>query len=266
MTFIASKILGSLLQPSNLVLLILVIGAGMSWTRWRRAGRVLASIATFVLVVATVFPLGSSLLAVLESRFPPLQSLPAEVDGIVMIGGVTSPALTQRWGQPSLNEGAERITAFIALARYYPAAKLVFTGGSGSLKRGDWREADDVKLLLEQLGFDVGRVQFERESRNTIENARLALELARPNAGERWLLITSAFHVPRAVGCFRTAGWTDIVAYPVDFRTQGSISLWPGLSSTLGTRLLSLDEAIHEWAGLIAYRLMKRTGSLFPAP
>ncbi len=265
MTFIASKVLGGLLQPSNLLLLTLVLGAVLIWTRWRRAGRWIVTLTVLALVGVAFVPVGGWLMATLERRFPPLDPLPAAIDGIVVLGGATTPKLTVHWRQPALNEGAERITALVALARRYPNAKLVFSGGSSSLTASAWREADDVRLVLSELGFDPTRVVFDREARNTVENAQFVHALVAPAQGERWLLVTSAFHMPRAVGCFRAVGWADITPYPVDFRTFGSARLGVSLSA-LGSRLRALDDAVHEWAGLIAYRIMQRTDALFPAP
>jgi uncharacterized SAM-binding protein YcdF (DUF218 family) len=265
MTFIASKVLGGWLQPSNLLLLALALGVVLLWTRWRRAGRWLATLATLAFLAVALVPVGGLLIAALERRFPPLGAYPDRVDGIVVLGGATTPRLTAHWRQPALNEGAERMTAFVALARRYPGAKLIFSGGSSSLTAEAWREADDVRLLLDEIGFDPARVLFDREARNTVENAEFVHALAQPAAGERWLLITSAFHMPRAIGCFRAVGWGDITPYPVDFRTLGSGRVAVRFG-TLGTRLRTLDEAVHEWAGLIAYRVMGRTSALFPAP
>jgi uncharacterized SAM-binding protein YcdF (DUF218 family) len=160
-----------------------------------------------------------------------------------------------------LNNAAERITEFVALARRYPEARLVFTGGSGFVFPGALREADVIHHVLDGLGSDLSRITFERESRNTYENALFSRPLVNPGTGETWLLITSAAHMPRSVGIFRRAGW-PVLAYPVDYRSTRELSWSPDLLSGLD----ALNESLREWVGLVAYRLMDRTDALFPAP
>ena len=263
MTFIASKVLWALVQPSNLIVVVLVVGMALSWTRWRVAGRSIATVATAVLVMVTVLPLGGWLYVPLETRFAAPRDMPAAVDGIILIGGATSPGLTARWDQPMLNQHSERLVAFVMLAHRYPDARLVFAGGSGSTRPGRLREADVVKRVFADIGFDTSRVAFEARSRNTFENATLSHALVQPIATERWLLVTSAFHMPRAIGCFRSAGW-NVTAYPAGYQTAGRIGFNPSLK--VSARLRSFDLAVHEWIGLLAYRLLGRTLSLFPAP
>ena len=164
----------------------------------------------------------------------------------------------------ALNEAAERLTVVAELARRYPDARIVFSGGSGALAFGDRPEAEFALRLLESLGVAKGRVVSEDRSRNTVENARFSRELAQPKPGERWLLVTSAYHLPRAVGVFRQAGF-PVEAHPVDWRTRGSRdALRP--FATLGDGLRRTDTAMREWIGLLAYWLSGRSSELFPGP
>ena len=119
-------------------------------------------------------------------------------------------------GEITVGHTADRIIAAVELARRYPSARVVFVGKN---------EADFVIRLLEKLGVSRDRIIVERKSRNTIENATFAKQLVMPKPGERWLLVTSAMHMPRAVGVFRNAGF-DVDAYPVDYRTTGAEDLW----------------------------------------
>ena len=262
MTFFASKVLWTLIQPSNLILIVLVVGVALSWTRWRLWPRRIFTVATLLLIVLTVVPIGSWLYVPLETRFTSPPDSDA-VDGIVLLGGATSPGLTERWGQPVLNQNSERLIAFVKLARRYPDARLVFAGVSSSLRPGRLREADVVKEVFRDIGFDANRVLYETRSRNTFENATFTHELVKPGAGERWLLVTSAFHMPRAIGCYRRAGWS-VTAYPAGYRTSGRIGLSWGLKAS--QRLRSFDLAAHEWIGLLAYCVLGRTSSLLPGP
>ncbi|HLB78977.1 MAG TPA: YdcF family protein, partial [Dongiaceae bacterium] len=222
MSFALSKLLWLLVEPGNLLLLLLALGALLLFRR-RRMGRWLVGIAAVAGIAVAVLPLGAWLLVPLEARFPPPVPLPAEVDGIVVLGGAVDAYLAEAREQPALNEQAERVVALVDLARRYPQARLVYSGGSGSPWSAAYREADAARPLLARLGLDTSRVVFERESRNTHENAVQTLALAQPEAGETWLLVTSAWHMPRAVGCFRRLDWA-VTPYPVDYQTDGSFS------------------------------------------
>lgn len=260
--FIASKIVWFLLSPEVLIFTSLVVGGVLLWTRWFLVGRAVTSVAVIIVVLVTVFPVGTWLFYILESRFPPIMP-PSSIDGIVVLGGSSRQSLTAERGQVALKESAERLTTFVTLARRYPDARLVFVGGSSSLTRPDLTEAADARQIFSELGLDVGRVHYETRSRNTYENALLSLAIAKPLGGEKWLLITSAFHMPRAVGCFRRVGW-DITPYPVDYRTSTNIRVIGGLS--VGSSIKRLTHAAHEWVGLVAYYIMGRTNAFLPLP
>lgn len=264
MFFYASKILWPLVSPGNLLLLLLCAGAGLLLTRWRRAGRrIVLIVAVAALAVATM-PLGQWMTATLEQQFPPPSALPAAVDGIIVLGGFINPRISEARGQVTLNDGGERLTATLALARRYPSARLVFTAGSGSLKRPDLKEATYARRLFADLSVPRQRIVYEDRSRNTFENALFSKRLVEPKPGQVWLLVTSAFHMPRAVGCFRRVGW-EVIPYPVDYRTAGMPRWWPpGFDLVGGLRLVR--DATHEWLGLLAYRLAGRTDRLLPAP
>ena len=150
-----------------------------------------------------------------------------------------------------------------ALAEKYPRAKLVFSGGSGSLFYQYLKEADAVKPLLRQLGIDLKRMIFEKKSRNTAENAAFSYRLAKPEKGQVWILVTSAFHMPRAVGSFRKAGW-EVIPYPVDYMTKEEADF--PLQFNFANGLGSLGGALHEFLGLLFYWLDGKTDQMFPGP
>jgi uncharacterized SAM-binding protein YcdF (DUF218 family) len=263
MFFTLSKVLWVVFHPGNLLLLALCVGVVLLWTRRRRGGRwLLSATAAVALAVATV-PLGTALSVALENRFPVVRELPPKVDGIVALGGVVDQFVTEARGQVALGGGVERLTELAALGRRYPAARLVYAAGSGSLVRQDVKEADVIDPFLETLGLDPNRVVRENRSRNTYENAVMVRDLVGPRPDETWVLITSAFHMPRAVGCFRRAGWR-VIPYPVDFAYAGD-EAW-GLAFSLSGGLGGLAGALHEWIGLAVYRLSDRTDAFFPAP
>ena len=255
-----SKIFWRLVEPDLLILGIVVIGLALAASQRRaRAGIRIAAAGTFLLLVVAFAPIDQWLMAPLEERFLPPRELPAHVDGIVALGGAVDAERSVAHGMTSLNDDAERITAFVALARRYPSAKLVFTSGSASIWGNGPKEADAAATIFASLGLDTSKILFERESRNTRENAIFSKRLAEPQPGETWLLVTSAYHMPRAVGVFRRAGW-PVLAWPVAYKTGASYS--PDLAS----HLLDLERGLHEWLGLTAYRLLGWSDALFPAP
>jgi uncharacterized SAM-binding protein YcdF (DUF218 family) len=261
MFFPLSKLIFFVITPSNAMILAGVAGALLVLGRWRRAGG--------GLVLAAALGLFAGGLAVwvalpLEERFPRFEDDGTPVAGIVVLGGAIETRLSAARDQLVVNDAGERHIAMADLARRYPQARLVFTGGSGSLKDGHVSEAEIVGRTADTLGLPRTRLILEDRSRNTHENARFSADLIKPVAGERWLLVTSAWHMPRAMGCFRQAGF-DVTAYPVDYRTMGWSDAWK-LKSFASDGLLVLDLVVKEWIGLIVYRLTGYTDAVLPAP
>lgn len=257
--FVVMKILEMLMAPLNLVLLALLAAAillGCGRLVWGR--RLVQATVVFLLLVAAL-PWTDWLLVPLENRVPPPAALPERVDGIVVLGGAIDPVLSAERKQPALNDAAERLTAMVQLGRSYPQARLIYSGGSGSVTRQDAKEAPVARDLLATMGFDCDRVAFEDQSRNTRENAVFAHAIAAPRPDQTWLLVTSAIHMPRSLGAFRAAGWR-VVPYPVDYTTTAATSWNWGL----GRGLVALSRGLHEWGGLLYYRLRGWTDSLYP--
>jgi uncharacterized SAM-binding protein YcdF (DUF218 family) len=260
MTFILSKIVAGLLAPVTLLFLAITCGIFLRSRKPRWSLGLLISSSLF-LGLLLICPLGNWSLAPLELRFPRPDLNGQQIDGIIVLGGMLDPDASRQLGMPVLNDAAERLTEFVALARRYPQARLVFSGGSGSL-RSDEREANGVRSFLVAQGVDLARVTFEDRSRNTIENATESLKRVLPKASEHWLLVTSAFHMPRSVGCFRAVGWA-VIPYPVDYRIYTDADFFEFKASQ---QLGNLRVALREYIGLASYRVMNRTPELFPAP
>jgi uncharacterized SAM-binding protein YcdF (DUF218 family) len=264
MLFIVSKILGFFATPSNDIVVIgLIALVLMRSKRTARAGHRLAAVAIVLLLSFGLLPFGRLLTAPLEARFPPWDPGRGAPDGIVVLGGAIEPEAGDR-PNSGLNEAAERITATASLARQYPAAKILLSGGDIFRTRGRESEAHMTGALLESLGIPASRLILEDQSRTTAENAAYSRPLAAPKPGERWLLVTSAWHMPRAVGTFRRAGF-PVEAYPVDYRTPGTAGVWRPLIS-VAAGLQGTDTAMHEWFGLVTYWLTGRSSALFPGP
>ncbi len=266
MFFYLSKIAWFLTAPSNFFLIILVLAAILAWTRWARLARwLLVFLAVSGLFLAIV-PVGKVLIAELESRFPLRKKISERVDGIIVLGGILNARVSKSRGRSTVGGGAERLTEFANLAKRYPRARLAFSGGSGSLTLTSLKGAHFVAPFLRRLGLTAERVQLEDQSRNTAESAQFTKKLLAPGPKERWVLITSAFHMPRAVGSFRRAGWR-ILAYPVGFTTTPDDGhLFNSLGFNFLASMSALSKAVHEWLGLIFYRLTDRTDALYPAP
>jgi uncharacterized SAM-binding protein YcdF (DUF218 family) len=263
MFFLLSKTVVYFLLPSNLLILLGLAGTVLLATRWKRIGLRMIVGAVVLLAIVGLVPVGTLLLHGLESRFPQWDPKRGAPDGIVVLGSAISPRLSSAFGEPVFNGSGARMFGLAKLAHAYPNARIVYSSGDSSLLGDGMRETDFIHPALDSLGVARQRVQLEMQSRNTAENAAFTKLLVNPKLGERWLLVTSARHMPRAIGCFRKVGFR-VEAYPVGWLTGRDRDLqWgQGLSAGLGR----LDAAAYEWIGLVAYRLSGRTAELFPSP
>jgi uncharacterized SAM-binding protein YcdF (DUF218 family) len=259
--FIISKIFLTLTNPGAIVLILLIIATGLVWLRPNVGKWLLAITMTFCIIISTL-PIGGLMIATLEDRFPVVTSVAGPVTGIIVLGGSVDQYTSQSRKQIVLNNGAERLTSFVALARQFPKAKLVFTGGSGSLDQ-TYKEAETAREFFASMGLPQSRVIYEDQSRNTFENGVFTHRLIKPKALEKWILITSARHMPRSMGVFRQLGWNPI-PYPVDYFTKGTGNF--RLQFNLETGLGSLHSGMREWMGLAVYKILDRTNEFFPGP
>jgi uncharacterized SAM-binding protein YcdF (DUF218 family) len=260
MFFVFAKLFEIVTQPGNLLVLLLALGVLLLVFGARRSGLALVAAITIAFLAVMVLPLGEWASVALERRFPQ-PDLPQRVDGIILLGGAINVGLTKANGQVALNGMADRITETLALAQRYRDAAVLISGGDASLIPQGLTEAVVTRSLLVADGLDERRILIEDRSRDTYENAVYSKAVANPRPGQTWLLVTSANHMPRAVGCFRHVGF-DVMPYPVDYNS-GTNALFSG---NFASDLHTLGWATHEWLGLVAYRLMGRTDTLFPAP
>jgi uncharacterized SAM-binding protein YcdF (DUF218 family) len=220
--------------------------------------------ALILLAIAGLSPFGNAIILPLEERFPAWDASRGAPDGIICLGGAFDTVVSPARHEVALNEAAERLTVMAELARRYPAARIVFSGGSGRLIYEGATEAELAARLFASFGIAKERIVLEDRSRDTDENARFTRELVQPKSGERWLLVTSAHHMPRSIGVFRAVGF-PVEAFPIDYRTRGAIDLLRPFSN-VGDGLRRTDTAAREWVGLLVYRASGRTTELFPAP
>ena len=249
--FWCSKLLWGVISPDGLLVIAFALGMGL-WTFGRvKSARRLLTVLFGVMVFITLFPVGSWLLYPLESRYAAHPEL-IDIDGIVVLSGAEQSQKTSLWDSVNLGEAAERNLAFMALARKLPKAQLVFTGGSGKLFAQDFKAADVARRLFKEQGLDLTRIIFESESRNTWENAYFSKRLVQPKRGEKWVLITTGWHMPRAAGAFCQVGW-NVIPYPVDFATLPE-NFW-SVDWGLAEHLRQLKIAVKEWLGRGVYQL-----------
>lgn len=264
MFFSLSKIFWLFFQPLTILLVLLLIALLLLWKGYRRLALSSLVVMGVILFVSSYTTLGSLLLAPLEDRFPKQDAPPPHVDGIVVLGGYMNGDINA--GRPGfeLNSAADRIFEAMRLARLYPDAKVIISGGDGAFFEEALPEAESTRSMLADLGFSGERFIFENKSRNTVENAVFSKALAKPKEGETWLLVTSAYHMPRSIGCFRKAGF-NVTAWAVDFKTPARESFSIYLESP-NDALSRFSVAMREWVGLTAYWLTGKTDMLLPQP
>jgi uncharacterized SAM-binding protein YcdF (DUF218 family) len=251
------------LKPGNLLLVLLCLGVVLMFSRRQGAGKTVLTMVVVVLLIIAIIPLGAWILLPLEKRFPPPKRIPDSVYGIIVLGGAFERELILAHRQLVLKDSGERIMAFFHLARRYPKAGLIFAGGKGSLGPEGLDDALPAKAFFGAMGIHYERVILEEKARNTYENALFCKKLVGSIEPGHWILITSAWHMPRAVGVFRKAGW-EVIPYPVDFKTTGKFEMHLGFDVARGLQLLALG--LKEWIALIQYRLLGRSDQWVPGP
>jgi uncharacterized SAM-binding protein YcdF (DUF218 family) len=267
MFFYVSKLIWSFLVPTNFLLFMTLTATLGLNTRFATSARWIVLMGIAMLCVIAFSPLAYWVMRPLEERFPkPSLSngpeLNEKIDGIIILGGAVG--LTR--DEIKLSDQGARMTSGIALSRQFPNAKLMFTGGDGGLSRNGerWTESTAARQLFQELGVNHTTIVYEERSRNTYENALFSSQIIKPKAGERWVLVTSAFHMARAVGSFRKVGW-DVIPYPVDYETDHRSTRFH-FSRSASSSLKIFDLATKEWIGLMAYGFHGYTNEYFPAP
>lgn len=251
MFFILSKIFWLLAAPSHWLGLFVLATALCLLLRRPKAAAAFSALALLVLVLAGTSLLNGPMIRALENRYP-RPAWPARVDGVLVLGSGFDVNILRRRRAPQANEGVNRLVAAMAAARHYPQARVVFTGGSAVLIGAENAETVTARYVFNELGLSPDRLVLEPRARNTYENILFAKDLVKPKPGQVWLLVTAAIHMPRAMAVARKLGW-PMIAWPSDFITspgRGGIDIFD-VSGNLGMT----DYAVHEWIGLLAYRL-----------
>jgi uncharacterized SAM-binding protein YcdF (DUF218 family) len=262
--FVVSKLFWNMVQPLSLVFLLGGLSLVLIGFRVLRMAAAALSLALLILFLTLYTTLGSVLLQTLEARFPRPASDPAQLSCMIVLGGAFETEVTTTRRGMDLNQAADRFVEALRLAIRYPQAKILVSGGDGSLSGAYEGDAAASIRFFEAFGIPRDRLIVETTSRNTDENAQNSRELLASSGLGQCLLITSAFHMPRSVGLFRKAG-VDVAPWPVDYRTAGNLSFALDFTQpTLNAQQMST--AVREWVGLAAYRALGRIDEIYPAP
>ena len=256
MSFYLSKILWLIVNPFNIFIFITLFTMFLYLINFRRLSLIIYLINFIFIALISFLPIGSYLTYIIEKEFHTNTKIPERVDGILILGGATNPLLFKEFDQISLNGSAERLVESVMIIRKFEKAKVIFSGGSGIVNRSDIGHSQVAKLFYKKMGVDSNKIFFEDKSRNTHENIIYSKKIAKPKKNENWLLITSAFHMKRALLIAEKNNW-KFIPYAVDFKNIKEFKLTPNLN--LLSNLNSFQSGLHEWLGLVSYYLMGRT-------
>ncbi len=252
------KIFGWLISIDLIICFLLLLGLVLLFTSWWKGGRRSIILAFSLLFVTAVLPTGNKIICFLENRFPQPTELPSDVKGIILLGGSFNLQLTADRGFPCYNMAAGRMIDFATLAHKYPHLPILFTG-AGAVADPKANESINMKILLPTFGIDPARVNFEDKAKSTNENATRSFELIKPKPDDKWILVTSAYHMPRSVGLFRKAGW-NVIPYPVDYHAPKDVS-WTSLNYSLSMGFMAWSNGIREIGGMSTNYLAGRSDS-----
>ena len=260
MTFYLSKLLWMLFNPFNLIILLFFSSLIFSFLRLKIISRIFYIFAIFLFFVTGFLPTGSYLNYLLEKKYHSFDMYSLNIDGILVLSGATDPKLSEEYNQVILNESAERLTQTVFLLNKYPNAKIVFSGGSSLIEFSDLNHSNIAKKFFENMNVNSTNIYYETKSRNTFENILLSKKIAKPDKNESWLIVTSAFHMHRALAIAKHLDW-NFIPYPTDFR-QSKKFKWK-ISFNILSNLNDFEKSSHEWIGLISYYLLGRSSYIF---
>lgn len=260
MFFTLSKIFWALVQPLNALCLLALAGL-LIRLKWKVVGQRIMNTALILILILGILPIGPVMMVWLERQYPAPKTLPAQIDGIIVLGGAFESYLTQTHGQIVSNDQVDRMFCFIDLAQKYPNAKLVFSGGAGDIMNPQAMEGNDARAFFKLTGLNR-EILYEEKSRNTYENALYSKELVNPKTGESWVVTTSAFHMPRTMGIFTKLGW-PVIPYACDPKTDGTYDLARRIPGVNGYYSM-MNTALKEFIGATVYYLTGKSAFILP--
>jgi uncharacterized SAM-binding protein YcdF (DUF218 family) len=253
MFFFFSKLIWFFLAPSHLAIWLTVIGAILLAVERKRIALWFVSAGAILLVGLAYYPVGVWMMQPQENRYSLPPKWPAHVDGILVLGGGLNSDILQSRGAIGVPDAEPRLVSAFELARRYPKARVVFSGGSPVTVGGP--ETVPAKHIFNQMGLAPDRLVLENQSRDTWENFVFSKRLVKPKPGEVWVVCTSAFHMPRAMAIAARVGW-KMIPWPTDYTTAGHNHYIP---REFPQNLQRADLAAHEWVGLLAYEWSGRS-------
>ena len=262
MFWLASKLFWLVFHPLSLAMLSVMAGLLLSFRRRKGLGLSLTGFGLAILLIAGMTSAGALLMQPLEARYPRPDAFPENAAGVIALGGGTDNVISAARKTYELANAGERYVEAVRLALAHPDIPVLVTGGVGNLYGDGESDAESTARLFEAFGLGAPQIRYESKARNTYENAINSAALFDPQPGQPYVLITSAYHMPRSVALFEKAGF-DVVPWPVDFRTTGET----GAMLDIGDATDNIDltaTAMREWIGLIAYWATGRIDSIFP--
>ena len=254
-----SKNIWLILGPINFLIILICIGLCLKLFKKKFSSNFFLILSFIYFCIIAVLPTGYYFLNKLESSFQSKKILESNIDGLLILGGPSSSNLSYIHQQVSFNEAGERLTESIKVIKNFKPKKIIFSGGSPS-QTFDSSHAYVAEKFFSEMGIETDNIIFEFKSRNTYENILFSMEIAQPKKEENWLIITSAFHMKRAIYIAEKLDW-KFIPYPVDFRT--GLLPYTKPSITFLRNINTFDLASHEIIGLISYYFLGRTDKIF---
>ncbi|MGB7336737.1 MAG: YdcF family protein [Salaquimonas sp.] len=261
--FIISKLIGFVIHPINTTLILIFLAAVLWKVGWKRSGNFALTVGTLYLAIVVYTPLSSWLILPLEQRFE-RPTLPSKIDGIIVLGGGIEANVSLGRNIVEHKDASDRLYEAILLARQFPEAKIIYTGGSGKILGEKTNSSDFAKIIFLRAGLDPSRITLDPLAKNTYENALNSKSLMKPALNENWILVTSAFHMPRSMGLFRALDW-EVIPWPVDYYTAGPEAR-SDFSDDEISNLVKVRLTLKEWVGMASYYFMGKSSELFPGP
>lgn len=262
MFYFLSKGLWLAAQPLSLAFLAVAAALFCGFLRWRRGQGAFGAVAATILFLTLYSSLGTVLLQFLEARIARAELPPGGPACVIVLGGSFEAEVIAARGEIEMNQAGDRFVEALRLAERYPQARIVVSGGDGSFSGTYEGDAAVSARFFAGFGVPASRLLQETTSRTTFENVRNTKALLEEGGYADCLLVTSAFHMPRAVGLFRKAG-INVLPWPTDYRTSGVARLAFDFTQPSSNAQIATT-AMREWIGLFAYYLTGRTHRLLP--
>ncbi len=257
--YFLSKFIWFILSPLNLLVLLLLISFFSNKLNLKVFSKFTLIFSLLFFIIIGFFPIGQLLLFKLENKYQSISKLPENIDGLIILGGPSSAGLTAIYDQVNFNDGGERLTEAVLVIKKNKPKKIIFSGGS-SKQNFKSSHAFVAKKFFSEMGIDTKDIYFEYHSRNTYENILYSKKIINPKKYEQWIIITSAFHMLRAIKVADKLEW-NLTPYPVDYRTTKNFAGF-NFSFNLLANINNFDLAFHEYVGLFSYYFLGRTNEI----